>query len=299
MSKFNDKNAIIFGMSLTPQTYDIVPMGSLYDSLEYFMKIYETNKDVQLLFHITIHYDGITNIFKQMNGNFESLYKQLKKIIDGKYYVDDYSFFDNIHFVDLKHLFVNNQLNKILTIDLLTPSIFKKFIARGKEILIIPEWTYPKYFYQSNVNKVTYYTEMPFCYCDVQYRMKFDFERLKPVDSFANKLYINYPYRDWKESALIMNKVEEIKKPLLIKEEQFLYDLHFHFDEYMYFQSSSWFDPHPKLFHECKFYNKPYHYFNWKNVKDGAYYRYYMSLEDNLKELQLDKNDIIIRKMSE
>jgi hypothetical protein len=297
---FNDKNAVIFGISLTPENLEIVPMGSLYDSLEYFMKIYETNKDVQLLFHLSIHYVGNREIFKRLNGKFDFLYEQLKKIIDGKYDIDDYSFFDNIHFIDIKELFWNNNLNKILTIDLMTPRLFKEIFARAKsEILIISELTSDSYFYRSKANKVTYYTEMPFCYCDVPYRIKFDFEKWKPISHFDNKLYVNYPKKNPLQEPKILIELNKFKKEILVKENQFLYDLHAHFNEYVYFQSDKWFDTHPKLFHESKFYNKPYHYFNWKNVKDGAYYRYKWSLDDNLKDLQLDNNDIIIKKMME
>lgn len=275
-------------------------MGSLYDSLEYFIKIYENNKDVHLVFHL-LSRGGVINdkeMYKRNHKNPEKIFSQIKKILDGKYFIDDYSFFDNIHIVDLYRFFFTTQLNKILTIDLATPGKFKNFIANGKEILIIPEWTSYQYFYQSKVNKVTYYTEMPFCHCDVPYRMKFDFERCKPVDTFKDKLYINYPQLNPFKVLKISDEINKVNKEILVKEDNFFYDLHFHFNEYMYFQSDAWFDPHPKLFHECKYYNKPYHYFNWKNVKDGAYYRYHMSLDDKLSDLQLTNDDIIIKKMS-
>jgi len=296
---FNDKNVIIFGMSIYPNTNQIVPMGSLYDSIEYFLKIYEENKDIQLLFHLMIRNDGQTNVYKRFNNRFDSLYDQIRDIIRGKYYIDDWSFMDNIHFIDLKDLFFNNIPNKILTIDLITPKYFKDFIARAKNgIYIIPELTSQEFFYKSKINKVTYYTEMPFCYGDINYRLKFDFERCKPIKEFNDKLYINYPKQDPFKNTKILVELNKLKKDFLIKEDQFLYDLHKHFNEYVYFQSDLWFDTHPRLFHECKYYNKPYHYFNWKGVKDGGYYRYKYSLEDDLKDLQLTKDDIIVKEMS-
>lgn len=300
MKNFDGINAIIFGLVIDMND-NIVPMGSLYDSLEYLMKIYETNKDIHLIFHL-LSREGRRSHDFLMNSNANNLEKikdKIRLILDGKYLIDDYGFIDNIHIVDLKKLFWNNHLNKILTIDLSTPRNFKRFIARANEIFIIPELTKPTHFYQSKVNKVTYFTEMPFCHCDVEYKMKFDFDRLKPIDSFQEKLYVNYPKLNINDDQRILNEIQKINKPLLIKENQFLYDLHNHFDEYVYFQSNAWFDPHPKLFHECKYYNKPYHYFNWRGVKDGAYYRYYDSLTENLNDRQINKDDIIVQRMSD
>lgn len=300
MKNFNDANAIIFGLCIDLND-NIVPMGSLYDSLEYFMKIYETNKDIQLIFHL-ISRDGRKSypaLMKSPANDLEKIKSEIRAILDGKYLIDDYAFMDNIHIADLKELFFNNHLNKILTIDLITPKKFKNFMARAKEIFIIPEWTKREFLYQSKMNKVTYYTELPFCHCDVPYKMKFDFERLKPIDSYQEKLYVNYPKLDINDDQRIMDEIQKINKPLLIKENQFLYDLHNHFDEYAYFQSNAWFDPHPKLFHECKYYVKQYHYFNWRGVKDGAYYRYYDSLTENLKDRQINKDDIIVQRMSD
>jgi len=298
MNIYDDKNAVIFGVSLTPRDLEIVPMGSLYDSLEYFMKIYEYNKDVFLLLHLSIHYDGITDIFKQLNGKFDFIYKQLKVIIKSKYNISDYSFFNNIHIVDLKKVFWTNHLRKILTLDLMSPRFFNEFIARAKDgVFIVSELTSPEYFYKSKINQVTYYSEMPFCYSDIDYRLKYDFEKWKPINSFKKQLYINYPKQDPFKNPKIKDIINSFNKSVLIKEKQFLYDLHKHFDEYLYFQSNKWFDTHPKLFHECKYYNKPYHYYNWKGIKDGAYYRYKYSLDDDLKKLQLSKNDPIIQRM--
>lgn len=314
--EFTDKNVIIFGLVFDSK-HDIVPMGSLYDSLEYFMKIYENNNDIRLLFYIIPtgglfdqvmfrkKQHGVKPVdyvdFKVSHINIDLIKKQLLNIIDGKYIIDDYFFMDNIHLITLTKFFIRNNPNKILTIDLSTPRKFKLFLARAKtEILIIPEWTDPvEYFYQSEVNKVTYYTEMPFCHCDVPYRMKFDFERYKPLDDdIPEKIYINYPKMTYPyDNERVNTVISNFGKEVLIKEDQFLYDLHNHFYEYVYFQSDKWFDPHPKLFHECKYYNKPYYYYNWKHVKDGSYYRYRSSLTDNLSDLQLTKDDIIVKRM--
>ncbi|MCK5767290.1 MAG: hypothetical protein KAH35_02805 [Candidatus Atribacteria bacterium] len=264
MGNFDGDNAIIFGLVLYGNA-SVVPMGSLYDAIEYFLTIYESNKDIKLLFHLVPQsgYIDYNSIYKHLTPKFDYILKQIRDIIDSRYYVSDFCFFDNIYIVNLVDLFLGSSLNKILTVDLTTPKKFKENFARAKEIFIIPELTKSEYFYQSKRNKVTYFTEMPFCHCDVPYKMKFDFERCKPIDTFDEKLYVNYPRNNPYKDVKVSSEIDKFNKDVMIKEDKFHYNLHPLFDEDVYFQSTMWFDPHPKLFHECKFYGKPYHYFNF------------------------------------
>ena len=282
---FHGKNVIIF--SICCDKNGIVLMGSLFDSLEYFVKIYESNPEILLL---------LNPIYIQSQSTEQSILQQLTELINARYCFSDKSFLNNIHFIDIKRLFFDYVFNKILVMDLATPERFIKYYIRAKEIIILPEWTDKKHLYQSVHNKVTYYTEMPFCYCNVPYKMKFLFEQYKQFDEFDDALYINYPklnYKDDREKLQIINKY---KKPVMVKDEKVHYDLHKRFNEYVYFQSPLWFDPHPKLFHENKFYKKPYKYYN-NNVKDGSYYRYHDSINEKLSDRELSKDDIIVKEM--
>jgi len=287
---FSDKNIILFGLVLDAES-NITPMGSLYDALEYFMFIYKHNKDVHLIFNII----KINRYVKDVK--IESIKNEIVKIINGKYDISDYSFMGNVHVLNLKDLFFKNKPNIVMTVDLTMPFGFKNFMCRAKEVIIIPEYTTSMYYYKSKKNKVTYFTEMSFCYSDVPYKMKIDFESHKKIDKFDNKLYVNYPKYDAKNRPEVLDFACDIGKELLIKEDRYFYDLHERFDEYVYFQSDRWFDPHPRLFHECKLYNKPYHYKSI-GVKDGSYYRYKDSLAENLSDRQLTKDDIIVKMMS-
>jgi len=311
---FDDKNIIIFGL-VFDCAHNIIPMGSLYDSIEYFLEIREQNPDVQLLFYIIptskLFFQSLDKNKQHVGNSYVdfsipaitllTIKDQLRNIIDGKYLIDDYSFMDNIHLIELTKLFLRNNPNKILTLDLSTPRKFKMFLARAQtEVLIVPEWTKNEYYYQSKINNVNYYTEMPFCKCDVPYKMKFAFKRLRSIPKeLPNKLYINYPQMSFPFTDPQINGIiNNYNKEVLIKEGNFFFDLHERFNEYIYFQSVKWFDPHPKLFHECKFYGKPYHYYNLNNVKDGSYYRYRDSLTESISERELTKDDVIVQKMS-
>lgn len=280
---YNGKNVIIFSI-VTEANDEIKMMGSLFDSIEYYAEILKYNPDVHLLlapFHTCNH---------------EKVLNQLKDIIDQRYNYD-FDLMKNIGFINLKNNFLKYHFNNVVTFDLGSPRQFKKFFVRANNVFIVSELTSDDYFYKSKINKVTYFSEMPFCYSDVPYKMKMAFQHFKHFDSFKNNLYINYPKADYLEDEKITNVVNFYNKPILVKDAKPLYDLHKHFDEYIYFQSDAWFDTHPRLFHESKFYKKSYMYYNYSNVKDGAYYRYYDSIQEPLKMRELTKDDEIVQRM--
>ena len=51
-------------------------------------------------------------------------------------------------------------------------------------------------------------------------------------------------------------------KPIILKSGNHLGNLFEKFDTYVYYHANKWFDPHPRLFRECKFYGKEIHYIN-------------------------------------
>ena len=297
---FNDKNVILFGLCVGPNN-SITPMGSLYDALEYFMQIYEVNPDIRLLFYI-IRTKGILGGVRENDFAIYSqdlMFDQLRHIIDGKYDITDYSFMENIHIVNFKKLFLGNKMNKVMTIDLITPHWMKHFMCRANECIILPEWTDERYYYTSKVTKVTYYTEMHFCHSDVPYRMKMAFDKFKKIDSYGDKLYVNYPRLKIEDNPQAVEFIKNSGKEQLVKDDHFFYDLHERFDEYAYFKSEDWYDPHPRLFHECKWYDKAYRYFNPQGVQDGSYHRYHDSLTESIDDRMLTKDDIIVKLMAE
>lgn len=68
---------------------------------------------------------------------------------------------------------------------------------------------------------------------------------------------------------------------------------HSKFNKYIYFHKG-YIDPHPRLFHECCFYNKEFVYINLQNIKDGGYYRYRDVLNNQLKNISMTKEDLLI-----
>lgn len=86
-------------------------------------------------------------------------------------------------------------------------------------------------------------------------------------------LYISVKYEDFDE---LYHLTKEYKKIVLWKEHP--KNFHSFFDTYVYYHMG-YFDPHPRLFHECSFYNKKIIYINKQNIKDGGFFRYKDSLK--------------------
>jgi hypothetical protein len=64
---------------------------------------------------------------------------------------------------------------------------------------------------------------------------------------------------------------------------------------YVYYHANKWFDPHPRLFLECTFYNKEIRYYNKYDIKDGSYYRYIDVMLRGIDDRTLSKDDEIVR----
>lgn len=281
-------NVIIY--SLVTDKNEIVPHGSLFDSLEYLMQIYEVNPSIKLLLFV-LPYKHLSR------PSEEKIRAELRDIVWNRYDVD-MQFLDNIEFIDLRRVFFDYEFRKVLTLDLATPKFLKDFGIRANEVFIVPEWTTDEYFYQSNINDVTYFTEMPFCHCDVPYKMKFAFDKMRDFHNYAPYLYVNYPKYDWKFDADATKWVADHRMSPMTKGDKFYPDLHAQFHHYVYFKSPFWFDPHPRLFHECARYGKPFWYFNNNGVLDGSYYRHEDVQEEELSKRELTKDDEIVRRMS-
>ncbi len=69
------------------------------------------------------------------------------------------------------------------------------------------------------------------------------------------------------------------------------------FGTYVYIHDGSYFDPRPRMFHECAFYRKKVIYINNMKINDGSWYRYRETIEDPraVKNRTLTPDDTIIK----
>ncbi|HPZ24114.1 MAG TPA: hypothetical protein PLC25_04680 [Bacilli bacterium] len=144
------------------------------------------------------------------------------------------------------------------------------------------------------------------------YRQKINFAIFKRYDHFENNAYMTCVSKGipndeqleeilsylQPEQKLLMSlkKGQTINHPKIVVLYEHPKDFHSLFNTYIYYHVG-YFDPHPRLFHECIFYGKKIIYINKKNVKDGGYFRYYDAITNGLKNVWLDENDEIIKNM--
>jgi len=145
------------------------------------------------------------------------------------------------------------------------------------------------------------------------YFQKINFSIFKKYDKFENNAYItctskgmlteeqieevlSYLTDDQKLLVSIRANYTIIHHPRIIYLEYHPTNFHQLFNTYIYYHTG-YFDPHPRLFHECVFYNKKIIYINKNNVKDGSYFRYHDAITNGLKNVWLDETDEIIREM--
>ena len=190
--------------------------------------------------------------------------------------------------------------DKVLILDYVTIKEVKGII-RAKKILIISEkyTDNPEYFLSHSLYNVEYYGEMPFHYKDYQYRMKCLFKRYKKLENVQKGTFINAPrVEDFTE---VMNNIGDLiylPQPFIFKSKTKPEDNLFEqFTHYLYYHADKWFDPHPRLFLECRFYDKIMTYKNPYKVHDGSWHRWGDLYEKGLWQRTLSKDDEIIRQL--
>jgi hypothetical protein len=251
--------------------------GALIDTFEYFLQIYELNKEFKLFL---LNCDEIT-------------YERFIHIIRDRYNLTGVEDFErNIVRIPLGH-FLRFKFKKVLALDFVTVNKTRGILQADEVIIICESFsTNKEYVYNKNLYNATYYAEMPFEYKDKEYRMKFLFNRFKPLKEVKEGIYVNSPFNiDYS----FLKNLDLPKKPIIYKERLHLEKMFEQFDTYLYYHANKWFDPHPRLFHECFFYGKEIMYFNNYEIKDGSYYRYKDLLENGLEKRILSKDDEIVQ----
>ena len=262
--------------------FDNKPLvGSLFDAFEYFVACYEVNKEIKFVLLGAKKED--VDYYMQI---FENRY-DLSGLENIK---------DNILVIEKRISLVKYKFENVLVVDYSTIYMTRGLFIPKNLIVITEKYTEDRdYFYRKDLYNVTYYGEMPFYYRDKDYRMKFLFNRFRKLKDVKEGIYISAP------EAVSMSFVSELKlpdKPLLFKtRRKHLENMFEQFDTYVYYHCNEWFDPHPRLMHECYFYNKDLHYFNIHDVKDGSYYRYNDLMKTGIENRTLDENDEIVREM--
>jgi hypothetical protein len=261
--------------------------GSTINAIEYYLAGLEHNPELKLLF---------------INGNY-SFKRKIQKVIYDKYvfYKGEWEKAVTNMLLMPKFNLPSVEFDTVLIVDYVT--IFQvKGVLRAEKILVISEkyTDNPNYFLSKSLYNVEYYGEMPFHYKDHEYRMKCLFDRYRKLGEVQKGTYVNSPRNDDLNLILHLNELDmpHLPLPFIVKSktnpEENLFEK---FTNYLYYHANKWFDPHPRLFLECRFYQKPITYLNPHKIKDGSWYRYQDILRNNLHNRTLNERDEIISQL--
>lgn len=263
--------------------------GSTINAIEYFLAGYEYNRKLKLIL---------------INSSL-SFRKKIIKIIKERYILDGIEDFET----NILHLKKSDlpslDLDTVLVLDYVTINQTKGIINPNKLLVISEKLTeVEEYFYNKSLYNVTYYGEMPFHYKDKKYRMKCLFSRYKALGDVQKGTYVNSPKNDnfyqrpYNPLNDVIDSFLHLPKPFIFKSktkpEENLFEK---FTDYLYYHADKWFDPHPRLFLECRFYNKCITYSNPHKVKDGSWYRFNDLQMNGLHNRTLNEEDEIIKQL--
>ena len=263
-------NAVIFYM-----TDSFRLTGSTINAIEYFLACVEHNPTIKLLLL-----------------NCSPRYKtRLMDIIKDRYITDGLKL-ENIECIHPARL-VTQKIHNALVVDYMTISRTKGRINAKKILVISEKYTESeRFFYDKNLYNVSYYGEMPFHYRDFDYRMKCLFDRYRPLGKVKKGTYVNSPRNPHTVD------ISKFPQPAFFKSKKgHKENLFEQFTHYAYVHCGGWFDPHPRLFLECTFYDKEIIYINDLDIQDGSYYRMQDIRKNGLKDRTLTKEDDIICQM--
>lgn len=251
--------------------------GSTFNAFEYYITILEHNPDFKFIL---------------VNGTLSDI-DFFCSIFENRYDLSDINYRDNMIFIDFHEIIkLNKEFKRVLVLDYTTAFKVKTILRCPMVIHICEKTEEEEYQMGTKLSPVVAYGEMPFAVKDKEYRMKLAFNRFKKIEKAEEAVYINSPFC---ESYDFVKELELPDKPVIFKSYTHLKNLFEQFDEYIYYHSNMWFDPHPRLFLECAFYGKKITYINKYGIKDGSYYRYADLMKNGLKDRTLDENDEIVR----
>jgi len=263
--------------------------GSMVDAIDYFITIYEHNRDINLVL---------------LNSHFNHK-MSLENFIFNRYNLDN-DFLnvlcDNIIVKSFSELRLS-VIDKILLLDYSTVNSIRLFCPLiYKEMhIIVEDGT------EGNIPRAKYYSEIPEVF-DVpgstRYVMKMRLDLLKKPLYSKKSVFVNHrnhpsykvttvPYDV--EHQAVTDEMNGMYNDWFFKKDKPIDNLFSEFSTFVYYKSCEWFDTHPRLFHECSYFGKEIVYINKNNIKDGSWYRYHDMLENGFKHRMLTLEDEIIQ----
>ena len=283
--------------------------GAVIDAVEYFLYMKSIGVDIKLC------------VFNRFNKLYSPHVEKLHELIKDRYDID-FDYVDDIKYYERTWEFVKERFNTVLILDRMTAETFPLFNA--EKVVFFHDYsvrmgTEELYDKMSGFQHIKIYHEMPFaitCKYSRKTNLKMAFSLYKKRDKVDDNYFMNLLSKGeiWDiQNALseiendkylfVTYKKEDAAKLLKIRDHRLvMWDMHpsdffSKFGTYIYIHDGHYFDPRPRMFHECAFYGKKIKYVNHHGIKDGSWYRYQEVLNDPeaVKKRTLCPDDIIIR----
>lgn len=259
--------------------------GSLLDSFEYYIETLTHTKNIFLYF------------LKSYNNSIGLKLKDLFSLVNERYILDDLNWQDNIKIVSRSEI-IRNKFNNVLMVDYQTPKFIRGLLKANKIILLSELDKKDSKLNYKLYDNIIKFGEMPFCNFDKKYTGKFLFNRYKDITKSKTQIFINAPkHESLADKSFLNNILDSFNKAYFLKGKTHKTNLFSEFDEYAYIHCGTWYDPRPRLFHECYYYGKKLNFINPNEYVDGALYRWTDLQTNGLKNRFLDENDEIVQEL--
>lgn len=279
--------------------------GAVIDALEYFLFLYTIDSSTKFIVfnrHSKTNAPPLSSIFKMIND---------------RYILPDDSWKNNIILYNKSYSFIKEKYNVALILDRSTLNYAS--LINCKKMIIFHDYCddrkiHSLYDKLSTIDHMKIYHEMPFATTleySTQTNLKMAFSLFKyKITLSLPHYYTNCCSKGVDQIQRILDYIPEDSKLMVTGNDininnsrLIVYPSHPNnffnlFSYYIYFHDKKYFDPRPRLFHECTFYNKCIIYNNETNIKDGSWYRYNDAKNTkSIKERTLTIDDTLIKEM--
>lgn len=282
--------------------------GAVVDAVEYYLYMKSIGIDIKLC------------VYNRFNKMYSPDITKLFQLIEDRYVIK-FDYKSDIKYYNRTWEFIKDKYDTVLILDRATIEIFP--LVNANRIIFFHDYsvmggTQKLYDKLNEFDHIKVYHEMPFALTrefSTQTNLKMAFSLYKKHNPVKYHYFMNYLSKG--DVFGVMNVLKNIPNDqyLFITANDKNYEMLLRlqdmrlvlwtehpknffskFGKYIYCHDGHYFDPRPRMFHECAFYDKPILYINEHNIKDGSWYRYNDVIENPhaVEDRTLSPNDPLI-----
>jgi hypothetical protein len=282
--------------------------GAVVDAIEYFLYMKSIGINIKLC------------VYNRFNKLYSPDITKLYRIIEDRYDIR-FDYKDDIKFYERTWDFIKDKYDTILILDRSSIEVFP--LLNANRVIFFHDFskmagTESLYEKLQTFDHIKVYHEMPFALTkdfSTQTNLKMAFSLFKQITLQKHNYFMNLLSKG--SISSVQNVLRSMKNIdylfvtandrnhemlLQIKDTRLVIwtehprNFFGSFGKYIYSHDGDYFDPRPRMFHECMFYDKPILYINEQNIKDGSWYRYHDVIENPqaIMDRTLTPDDTII-----